>query len=121
MLCLVPSSLWKRVPGSVCGLTEAVGPAIKVYWGLSTVSHSDQQQSSVWDYHTCGSGINPCRDMGTRGKRAPRLSAEREEGCTDWVSQNFAPISPRSHVIQQDEAWITKTMMAKYHYCRMRN
>lgn len=56
------------------------GPLIKADWGLSTVSPSVQQRHSVWDYHTCGSGINPSRDMGTRNRGLLQSSVQRGGG-----------------------------------------
>ncbi|KAM7380933.1 hypothetical protein PAMP_004201 [Pampus punctatissimus] len=65
---------WRK-PGYLQSLwtnrSPAVGPLIKADCGLGTVSPSVQQPHFVWDYHTCGSGINPSRDMGTRDKMAP--------------------------------------------------
>ncbi|KAK5861506.1 hypothetical protein PBY51_022897 [Eleginops maclovinus] len=55
-------------------------PLIKADWGLSSVSPSVQQAQSVWDYHTCGSGINPIRDMGTRDKKAPKIQGKKGGG-----------------------------------------
>lgn len=85
----IPQCLSQRIPvGSFSPLVSLAFPApfvdrweqlllalIKADWGLSTVSPCVQQGHSVWDYHTCGSGINPSRDMGTRNKRLPRMAA----------------------------------------------
>lgn len=83
-LFCAPDSL-EAGPGSVCGPTgtTAVAPLIKADWGLSTVSPSVQQPHSVWDYHTCGSGINPSRDMGTRNQRAPKVQCRKGGGGTE--------------------------------------
>lgn len=77
VLCFVPPShsLWTD-------RNTAVGPLIKADWGLSTVSPCVQQRHSVWDYHTCGSGINPSRDMGTRDKGAPTVQCRKGGGAT---------------------------------------
>lgn len=83
-LFCAPDSL-EAGPGSVCGPTgtTAVDPLIKADWGLSTVSPSVQQPHSVWDYHTCGSGINPSRDMGTRNQTAPKVQYRKGGGGTE--------------------------------------
>lgn len=82
----------------------AVGPLIKADRGLSGINPSVQQRHSVWDYHTCGSGINPGTDMGTRDKGAPKVQC-RKGGGVYWpsASQDFAPMSPRGLLTFADQ------------------
>lgn len=82
-------------PASLCGPT---GTLIKADWGLSTVSPRVQQRHSVWDYHTCGSGINPSRDMGTRNRGLQQSSVQREGGGGDIPG--LCPHEPKVDVDQ---------------------
>lgn len=95
---VLPDSL-EAGPAWVCGptRTQLLGPLIKADWGLSTVSPSVQQRHSVWDYHTCGSGINPSRDMGTRDQGAPKVQC-RKGGGVRWHPKT---LPPWAHVGQQ--------------------
>lgn len=75
-------------------------PLIKADRDLNTVSLAVQQRHSVWDYHTCGSGINPSRDMGTRdqgGSEGPAQKGRRGE----LTCQDSAPPPHEVHVVQQ--------------------
>lgn len=81
MLCFCPPVSVDAGPYGLSLWTNrspAVGPPIKADWGLGTVSPGVQQPHSVWDYHTCGSGINPSRDMGTRDKTAPNVQCRNK-------------------------------------------
>lgn len=76
----------------VCGLkrSAAVVPVIKADWGPVAVNPCVQQGHSVWDYHTCGSGINPTRDMGTRDRR-PEIWGQGIEGQTTPLGLALVP------------------------------
>lgn len=62
------AGLWGGRSGLRANGTAAVGPPDQSGLRPEPARPAVQQDHSVQDYHTCGSGINPSTDMGTRAQ-----------------------------------------------------